>query len=115
MIEYIVKKRKITLLFFVMLILVGIFGFFQLPQQEMPDVTIQNAMVTTVYPGASPQKVEQTVTKELEKRIKEVEGVKTINSTSGNGFSSILIESKNGVDPQTVWDNMRKKSTGCAS
>ncbi|MDQ0492639.1 multidrug efflux pump subunit AcrB [Paenibacillus brasilensis] len=66
-------------------------------------------MVTTVYPGASPQKVEQTVTKELEKRIKEVEGVKTITSTSGNGFSSILIESKNGVDPQTVWDNMRKK------
>ncbi|MGP0577577.1 efflux RND transporter permease subunit [Paenibacillus peoriae] len=109
MIEYIVKKRKITLLFFVMLILVGIFGFFQLPQQEMPDVTIQNATVTTVYPGASPQKVEQTVTKELEKRIKEVEGVKTISSTSGNGFSSILIESKNGVDPQTVWDNMRKK------
>ncbi|MGM1021255.1 MAG: efflux RND transporter permease subunit [Bacillota bacterium] len=109
MIEYIVKKRKITLLFFVMLILVGIFSFFQLPQQEMPDVTIQNAMVTTVYPGASPQKVEQTVTKELEKRIKEVEGVKTINSTSGNGFSSILIESKDGVDPQTVWDNMRKK------
>ncbi|MGG4216689.1 efflux RND transporter permease subunit [Paenibacillus jamilae] len=109
MIEYIVKKRKITLLFFVMLIIVGAFGFFQLPQQEMPDVTIQNAMVTTVYPGASPQKVEQTVTKELEKRIKEVEGVKTINSTSGNGFSSILIESKNGVDPQTVWDNMRKK------
>ncbi|AJE52116.1 efflux RND transporter permease subunit [Paenibacillus polymyxa] len=109
MIEYIVKKRKITLLFFVMLIVVGTFGFFQLPQQEMPDVTIQNATVTTVYPGASPQKVEQTVTKELEKRIKEVEGVKTINSTSGNGFSSILIESKNGVDPQTVWDNMRKK------
>ncbi|TQR99369.1 efflux RND transporter permease subunit [Paenibacillus ottowii] len=109
MIEYIVKKRKITLLFFVMLITVGVFGFFQLPQQEMPDVTIQNATVTTVYPGASPQKVEQTVTKELEKRIKEVEGVKTINSTSGNGFSSILIESKNGIDPQTVWDNMRKK------
>ncbi|MEC0183513.1 efflux RND transporter permease subunit [Paenibacillus peoriae] len=109
MIEYFVKKRKITLLFFVMLVLVGAFGFFQLPKQEMPDVTIQNAMVTTIYAGASPQKVEQTVTKELEKRIKEVEGVKTISSTSGNGFSSILIESKNGVDPQTVWDNMRKK------
>jgi multidrug efflux pump subunit AcrB len=109
MIEYIVKKRKITLLFFVMAILLGAFSFTRLPQQEMPDVVVQKALITTIYAGATPQKVEQTVTKVLEKRIKEVEGIKTITSTSGNGYSSIIVDSENGMDTKTVWDDVRKK------
>ncbi|MDP4098612.1 efflux RND transporter permease subunit [Paenibacillus sp. P96] len=109
MIAYFVKKRKITILFFLMAVLVGAFSFMQLPRQEMPDVVVRQAMVTTIYPGAAPQKVEQTVTKKLEQRIKEVKGVGDITSTSGNGFSSILVETEDNADPETVWDEMRKK------
>lgn len=109
MIEYFVKKRKITLLFFAIATLVGFISFASLPKQEMPDVTVQQALVTTIYPGASPQKVEQTVTKVLEKKIKEVADVKTIRSTSGNGYSSIIVESQKDAVPADVWDEMRKK------
>ncbi|MFB5674728.1 efflux RND transporter permease subunit [Paenibacillus terreus] len=109
MIAYFVKKRKITILFFLMAVLVGAFSFMQLPRQEMPDVVVRQAMVTTIYPGAAPQKVEQTVTKKLEQRIKEVKGVGNITSTSGNGFSSILVETEGDAKPETVWDEMRKK------
>lgn len=109
MIEYFVKKRKITLLFFAIATLVGFISFASLPKQEMPDVTVQQALVTTIYPGASPQKVEQSVTKVLEKKIKEVADVKTIRSTSGNGYSSIIVESQKDAVPAAVWDEMRKK------
>lgn len=68
MIEYIVRKRKITLLFFTMVVLIGSLSFFQLPKQEQPDIIVNLATVTTIYPGASPEKVEQTVTKKLEKK-----------------------------------------------
>ncbi|MFD2368497.1 efflux RND transporter permease subunit [Brevibacillus sp. GCM10020057] len=109
MIEYIVRKRKITLLFFVMIVLVGFLSFFQLPKQESPDIIINMATVTTIYPGASPEKVEQTVTKKLEEKINELQGLNYISSTSSLGVSSIIVETKNGVDPKQKWDELRKK------
>ncbi|USG65480.1 efflux RND transporter permease subunit [Brevibacillus ruminantium] len=109
MIEYIVRKRKITLLFFVMVMLVGFLGFFQLPKQEQPDIIVNIAMVTTIYPGASPEKVEQTVTKKLEEKINELQGLKYISSVSGLGISSIIVETKSDVDPKQKWDELRKK------
>lgn len=109
MIEYIVKKRKITLLFFVMVVLVGFLSFFQLPKQESPDIIINMATVTTIYPGASPEKVEQTVTKKLEEKINELQGLNYISSTSTLGVSSIILETKSGVDPKQKWDELRKK------
>jgi multidrug efflux pump subunit AcrB len=108
-IEYIVRKRKITLLFFVMIVLVGFLSFFQLPKQESPDIIINMATVTTIYPGASPEKVEQTVTKKLEEKINELQGLNYISSTSSLGVSSIIVETKSGVDPKQKWDELRKK------
>lgn len=109
MIKYIVKKRKITLLFFVMVVLVGFLSFFQLPKQESPDIIVNVATVTTVYPGASPEKVEQTVTKKLEEKINELQGLSYISSTSSLGVSSIIVEAKSDVDPKQKWDELRKK------
>lgn len=109
MINYIVKKRKITLLFFIVLIIVGVASGLQLPKQLMPDVVVKQAMVTTVYAGANPDLVEQTVTKVLEQKIKEVPNLKTVTSTSSAGISSIIIETQPDADAQTVWNDLRKK------
>jgi len=109
MIEYLLKRSKITILFFVMAVLVGFLSFFQLPKQENPDVIIDVALVTTVMPGASPEKMEQTVTNKLEQRIKELQGIKSIESTSAFGYSVIVVEAASGVDPAQKWDELRKK------
>ncbi|MCL6477947.1 MAG: efflux RND transporter permease subunit [Peptococcaceae bacterium] len=109
MIELLLKKRKITLLFFIMVVVLGFLSFFQLPRQEQPDITITFAIVTTTYPGASPGRMEQAVTSKLEQKIKELPGIKTITSTSGFGYSSIVVESKDGVNPKKLWDELRKK------
>ena len=109
MIEYLVRKRKITLLFFVMVTLSGILSFLQLPKQELPEITITIATVTTIYPGASPEKVEQSVTKKIEEKINELQGLKSVTSTSSLGVSSIVVETENGVDPKKKWEELRKK------
>ncbi|MCW2278561.1 efflux RND transporter permease subunit [Heliophilum fasciatum] len=109
MIEYVVKKRKITLLFFVMVTLLGLFSFWGLPKQETPDIVVRTASVTTVYPGAMPAKVEQAVTRKIEEQIKGIEGIKSIVSTSGLGVSSIIIECKDDVEPEGRWEELRKK------
>lgn len=109
MIETIIRKRKITLLFFTMVVLLGFISFFQLPRQESPDIIVNVATVTTIYPGASPEKVEQTVTKKLEEKINELQGLKYVSSTSSLSVSSIIVETDSDVDPKQKWDELRKK------
>lgn len=109
MIEYFIKKRKITLIFFVAVALYGIVIVFQLPKQEDPDLVISQAVVTTAYPGATPETVEQTVTKKIEQKIKEIQGVDTISSTSMEGVSTIMVKLENGVDPKEKWAELRTK------
>ena len=109
MIAYTIKKQKITLLFFAMVVVIGFFSFFQLPKQEMPDIIVNVATVTTIYPGASPEKVEQNVTNILEEKINEIEDLKSIESTSSLGRSLIVIEANADVDPKQKWDELRKK------
>jgi multidrug efflux pump subunit AcrB len=108
-INYLVRKQKITLLFFVMVLVLGLFSFLQLAKQEQPEIIVNIATVTTIYPGASPEKVEQTVTKKIEERINELQGLKSIKSTSSLGVSSIVVEAENGVEPKKKWQELRQK------
>jgi multidrug efflux pump subunit AcrB len=108
-IEFLVKKRKITLLFFVMITVLGVFSFLQLPKQEQPEIIINMATVVTTYPGASPEKIEQTVTKKLEERINQLQGLKSISSTSSLGVSTIVVEAQDNVDYKAKWEELRKK------
>ncbi|MFL0197902.1 efflux RND transporter permease subunit [Clostridium sp. WILCCON 0269] len=109
MIEFILKKRKITILFFVVAVIGGIYGFITLPRQESPDVTSYTAMVTTVLPGGTPEKVEQTVTKKIEEKIKEIQGLKSITSESKDSVSIITVEVTKNQKPKEKWDELRKK------
>ncbi|MCM3701509.1 efflux RND transporter permease subunit [Paenibacillus macerans] len=109
MIKYFIKKQKITLIFFIMCLMLGVYNFVQLPKQEMPDITPLTANVTTVYPGASPEKVEQTVTKILEQSIRGIQEIKSVSSTSSKGMSSINVEVFDNVEPTPVWEELRRK------
>ncbi|WP_046226458.1 efflux RND transporter permease subunit [Paenibacillus dauci] len=109
MIKYFVKKRKITLLFFVMLIIMGVTQLTQLPRQLQPDVVVKTAMVTTTYAGATPELMEQTVTEVLEQKIKEVSNLKKITSTSSNGVSTITVQANEDADTTDTWNELRRK------
>lgn len=109
MIEYSIRKRKITILLFIILIIFGIFSATTLPRQDMPDVVLKQAAVITVFPGATPERVEQSVTKILEQTIKQVETIETIESTSSSGVSSIMVYAYPDADAAATWDQLRKK------
>lgn len=109
MIAKLLKYRKITLLFFVMAVVLGVFNIFTLKQRENPEVEITYAMVKTVYPGASPEKVEQFVTRPLEDKIKEISGIKVLSSTSAANVSVIQVELKSDTDIRRAWDSLRQK------
>ncbi len=109
MIEFIVRKKKITILFFIIAAIGGIYGFITLPRQESPDITSYTAVVTTVLPGGTPEKVEQTVTKKIEEKIKGIQGLKSITSESRDSISIITVEVNKKQKPKEKWDELRKK------
>ncbi|NQX66559.1 efflux RND transporter permease subunit [Paenibacillus alba] len=109
MIAKLIKYQKITLLFFVVLVLLGTFSFLSLSQRENPEITVSMATVKTIYPGASPEKVEQLVTKPLEEKIREMESIKSIDSTSSTNVSFITVEMQAGADNKRAWDTLRQK------
>jgi multidrug efflux pump subunit AcrB len=108
-IEFIVRKKKITILFFIIAAIGGIYGFITLPRQESPDITSYTAVVTTVLPGGTPEKVEQTVTKKIEEKIKGIQGLKSITSESRDSISIITVEVNKKQKPKEKWDELRKK------
>lgn len=109
MIEQIIRKRKITILFFIMLCLVGGLAFLQLPQKEIPAIDPPVGQINTVYPGASAEAVESSLTNPLEEATADVQGIAEVTSVSSPGFSSITLELEEGrSDTNEIWTEIER-------
>lgn len=93
----------------VALTVIGLFSLRRLNIDLFPDVSFPILFVQTEYPGASPEAVERALTKPIEEALNTVEGVKTINSTSLEGLSSILIEFDLKIDDKVAAQDVRSK------
>ncbi len=78
--------------------LAGIMTYNSLPKENFPEVVFPQIFVATVYPGASPSDVENLVTKQIEKEVKSIAGVKKISSNSVQDFSNVIIEFETNVE-----------------
>jgi multidrug efflux pump subunit AcrB len=85
----------------------GLYSFFQLPRESNPEVKIPIAIITDVYPGASPSDVEELVTKKIETDISGVPGIDKITSNSTNSFSSVTVEFNSNQDLTNAIRNLR--------
>ena len=107
-----IEKRSLTYFTVFLIFLAGIGAFFSLGQLEDPEFTVKTGVITTVYPGASPQEVELEVTDRIELAIQEMPQVIYIESFSRAGISLISVELKaqywSDQLPQ-VWDELRRK------
>jgi multidrug efflux pump subunit AcrB len=107
-----IEKRTVTYFAIVLLVAGGIGAFFSLGQLEDPEFTVKTGVITTAYPGASPEEVELEVTDRIELAIQEMPQVKYIESFSREGLSLISVELKaqywSDRLPQ-VWDELRRK------
>ena len=81
-----------------LIVVAGGLAFFALPVRELPDVDPTVVSVSTVYPGASPETVEASITEPLEQVLNGMEGIRSIDSRSAFGSSSIDIEFEAGRD-----------------
>jgi multidrug efflux pump subunit AcrB len=76
----------------------GFYIYQNLPKELFPDVVMPTISVTTIYPGASPQDIENLITKPLEKQLKSISGIKKITSNSMSDFGLIVAEFNSDQD-----------------
>lgn len=93
--EKIVKKlvnnRAIVLFFMVIVAFYGCFSYYVIPKQENPNTTVPIAIITTVYPGATPEDVENLVTSKIEEELKTLDTVDYFTSMSMNSASAVVV------------------------
>ncbi|BDY04259.1 efflux RND transporter permease subunit [Ferrimonas sp. YFM] len=110
--QYTIKHRVISWMFLILLALGGSSSFMNLGRLEDPAFTIKEAMVVSMYPGATAEEVEEELTYPIEKAIRLLPYVKKITSTSAPGLSQITVEMESTYGPDElpqIWDELRRK------
>ena len=82
----------------VIIAVMGYFAYMGLPKENFPEVIIPKIFVTTIYPGTSPENMENLVTKQIEKELQSTSGLKKVTSNSFQDFSIITAEFNTNVD-----------------
>ncbi len=87
-----IKRPVLATMMIMTLVVLGLFSYRRLSIDLFPDIDFPFLVIQTRYPGASPESVEREVTKKIEEAINPVEGVKEVQSTSTEGFSTIFVQ-----------------------
>ena len=105
-----IRNNRTSFFILVLFGLLGLQTYFTLPRLENPQFVMRVAMIQTIFPGASPLKVEQLVTDPLEEKLRTIAEIDHISSQSLNGLSLIIIEVKESFkDMKPIWDKIRNK------
>src|SRR5216684_642164 len=91
------------------LLVLGVFSYNRLRVERMPDVVFPAIFIQVQYPGASPEAVENDVTKPIELVVNTVNGVRLIRSNSWEGRSETYIELRLDADTARAVQDVRDK------
>ncbi len=102
------NNRMIVIIFAVTIMIAGFISYYLIPKQENPNTAVAAAIITTVYPGASPQEVEQNVTNVIEDKLMSINNLDSYTSMSMNSASVIVLMYDFDVSIGEVEDDLRR-------
>jgi multidrug efflux pump subunit AcrB len=92
LIAFFATKRVFGDLVTLFVIAAGLFAFTRIQRETFPNVKFDLISIRTVFPGATPEEMERLVTNLIEQEIKEVDGIKTVFSSSSESISEITVQ-----------------------
>jgi multidrug efflux pump subunit AcrB len=87
-----IDNRTAVYILTIIITLAGLMTYNSLPKEQFPEIKIPQIIVQTVYPGTSPENMENLVTKHIEKEVKNLTGVKKVTSNSFQDYSVVIVE-----------------------
>lgn len=110
-----IRRPSLIVACFLVLVIMGVSSYLRLPIELTPKYSPPIATVATLYPGAGPAEVENTVSKPLEKALASMEGVDNIWVTSAENASFILIEFVQDADINRMIPEAQRKINQAAA
>lgn len=107
--EISVRRPVFATVLSLLLVAFGLLSFNRLPVREFPDTNPPIVSIETNYSGASAEVVENRITIPIEDRISGIEGIRTINATSRDGSSDIVVEFAVGRDIDAAANDIRDR------
>ena len=107
--KLVLKRPVTTVLMILCLIVFGIQAFMSSPLELMPEMNMSMIVVMTPYPGASPEDVNDLVTKTVEDQVGTLSGLDTVSSMSRENVSITMLEYKYGTDMDKAYDDLKKQ------
>ena len=90
--KFSVKRPYTVVVGVVLIIILGVVSFGNMTLDLLPSMNLPYAIVMTTYTGASPEEVEEVVTKPVEQTMAAVSNIKTIQSISNENASTVILE-----------------------
>lgn len=102
-----VRRPILALVFNTLMVVAGLAAYFGVEVRELPDVDRPVVTVRTVFDGASPQTVDQELTKIIEGAVARVSGLKSVSSSSSFGQSRVTLEFSDATDLSVAANDVR--------
>lgn len=107
--EVSIKRPTLVIVLFTVLILGGLLSYSSLNYELLPKFSPSVVSVTTVYPGASPSEVENTVSKKIEDAVSSMENIKKLDTRSFESVSSVIITLNSGTDVDYALNDAQRR------
>src|SRR5687768_1117900 len=89
--------------------IMGLYSYFTTPQESFPEIEIPSVAINTMYPGVSPADIESLITRPLEEDLSTISDIKTMTSSSTEGYSSVMIEFQTTVNMDDALAKVREQ------
>jgi len=109
MTKFVLKRPVTTVMVILSLIVFGITSVFSSKMELIPSMDMPMLVVFTMYPGASPDDVDELVSQPIEDETGTLSGLKGVTSVSSENYSIVLLEYEYGIDTDDAYDELKKK------
>ena len=107
--KFSVKKPYTVVVAVVLVLILGFVSFTKMTPDLLPSINLPYALITTTYIGATPEEVEETVTKPIEQSMATLSGIDSIQSVSAENYSMVILSFQENVNMDSKTVEMREK------
>lgn len=107
--KFSVKKPFTIVVVIIIIVISGVVSYLNMTTDLLPSMNLPYAVISTTYVGASPEEVEDVVTKNIEQSMSSISNIKNITSTSSENHSMVTLEFNSDVNIDTAIIEIREK------
>ena len=109
MAKFSVKKPLTVFVVVLAVVVLGVVAYLRMTPDLLPNMDFPYVVIVTADPGASPELVEEEITRPMEQSMATLDQIKEVTSTSQNSVSMVMLEFEDGVNMDTISVDIQQK------